>query len=341
MKRLVFSVMLAIVPLWFAAVCQAAVFNGTLYYTNFNGGQNVNKVSYSYDDSLAINLRLTLGPSSNIASAPGADGILFSKAGNLLIGGSTSNRVFEYTQGGSLVTSGSAGAPSFHLTLAPDGSAVYTSNFGGGLAVLPLTPNVGDTPQVYGIGGSETGVTQLAFAPNGTTFYVTGNPNGFGNVGLIDISNLNAITTTRIFTGLQPAHGMVYDDYTGLMTMFGAGAVGTFDPLQPTNALIASSLKTRQGVHSDFDQGSVDGLGHAFIAGGNALTFIDYRASGDITDPTNPTYVVGGFNAIDDLAPLSGAGSGGQQVPEPASIAVWALLGLAAVQFARIRRGRR
>jgi hypothetical protein len=25
------------------------LFNGTLYYTNFTGGQNVNKITYSYD----------------------------------------------------------------------------------------------------------------------------------------------------------------------------------------------------------------------------------------------------------------------------------------------------
>jgi hypothetical protein len=141
----------------------------------------------------------------------------------------------------------------------------------------------------------------------------TGNPNGFGNVGTIDISNLNNIQTTRLYTSLQPAHGIVYDSFSGRITLFGAGQVATIDPNNPSTSLLVSGQ-----INGDFDQGAVDGHGHAFIAGNNDLTFIDYSQTHDITNPNDAIRIVGGFGGIDDLAPLSGAGSA--QTPAPSSL---------------------
>ncbi len=42
--------------------------SGTVYYTKFSGGQNVNSVTYSYNDSTNA---LTLGSQTNVASALG------------------------------------------------------------------------------------------------------------------------------------------------------------------------------------------------------------------------------------------------------------------------------
>ena len=97
----------------------------------------------------------------------------------------------------------------------------------------------------------------------------------------------------------------------------GGGETGTFD--QNGGGLKASALI--YGV-SDFDQGSVDGFGHAFIAGSGVLTFVDYSSSHDITNPDKVFTVSnanGAFSNIDDLAPLSGAGSQ-NPVPEPGSL---------------------
>jgi len=241
-----------------------------------------------------------------LPSIGGADGIIFDANGNLLVG-SQGASVFQYTGTGAPITAKNSGvSASYHLTLDPNGDKVYTSPFGGPLSVMPLTPGLQDGT-AHAILGDDRGVTQIAFAGNGNVFYVNGQPNGGGNVGLID---LNTYTTTQLFAGLTPAHGMVYDPFTGLMTMFGAGQVGTIDQL-------GGGLKTHATGVCDFDQGAVDGYGHALIAGCNGITFIDYSATGDITSAANFQIYTGGFANIDDVAPLVGPGSA--PTPEPGS----------------------
>jgi len=321
LKAKVLAVLVAVMLLS-AGQAWADVFTGTLFYTDFTGGQNVNKVSYSYDSTTHA---LTLGAPTNIASANGADGIIFAPNGDLLVGGQGNPVVHEYTPTGTFVADGSANTASFHLALDPSGTKVYTSNFGGPLEVLPFGPAIGNATQ-HTVTGGDTGLTQIAFGQNGKVFYVNGQPNGSGNVGFID---LTTFTTTRLYTTLGPAHGIIYDAFANKITLFGAGGVATIDP---TTGL---GLKTRLGINADFDQGAVDAFGHAFIAGNGQITFIDYSATGDITDPTNFTKIVNGFSGIDDLAPLSGLGS--SPVFEPATFLLLGsgLVGLGALRFRR------
>jgi hypothetical protein len=304
-----FGMLLATAGLAAVTVAHAdTVFNGTLYYTNFTGGANVNKVTYSYDQTTQS---LTLGSATNIASTPGADGIIFDPAGNLLIGGQNTGHVYEVNPTTGTFTGvapGSSGQSqdSYHLALDPTGTKFYTSNFGGALDTVALP--FGTQGTTTAISGGDTGITQVAFAPNGNVFYDDSFPNCCGNVGLI---NLSTGVTTRLYTGVAPAHGLIYDPFTGLMTMFGAGYTGTVDQ----NGL---SLKVSSQLNNDFDQGAVDGQGHALVAGNGEITFIDYSSSHDITHP-DKVIIETGFGGIDDVAPLVGAGSGGQ-VPEPGSI---------------------
>lgn len=283
-------------------------FAGTLYYTTYAGGQNVHNVSYSYD---SITQQLMLGSGNDIAALPGADGIIFAPNGNLLVGGQGTGFVYEIKTDGTFVGQAQPGSPgqdqsSFHLALDPSGSKFYTSDFGGPLDTVPLPLSQGSTTQIT---GSENGLTQVAFAPNGNVFYVNGQPNGHGNLGLI---NLGTGVTTRLYSDVEPAHGLIFDSFTGLMTFFGDGKTGTMDQLG-LNLMISDAFTC------DFDQGSVDGFGHAFIAGCNSITFLDYSKSHDITHP-DVVIVTGGFDFIDDTAPLSGPGS----APEPSSLVLLA-----------------
>lgn len=318
----------------FAGICAAAcllsapasanIFNGVLFYTYYGQQPNVAKVSYSYNDATNA---FSLGSATNVATTGGADGIIFGPDGNLLIGGQGAGYVYQVNPNTGAILNqfhpGSAGADqsSYHLALDPTGTKVYTSNFGGALDVMPFF-GAGTT---HALTGGDTGLTQIAFGDAGSVFYVDGSPNGGGNLGLIDLSTF---VTTRLYSSINPAHGLIYDPYTDLMTMFGRGFTGTM------NATTGSNLKVSSSTFAcDFDQGAVDGHGHALVAGCGSITFLDYSLSNDITNPNYYTSI-GGFGTIDDVAPLVGAGSR-NTVPEPLTVS---LFGVGFAGMAAMRR---
>jgi hypothetical protein len=306
---------------------RADMLHGTVYYTHYDGGENVWSVDYSYN---TVSHALSFTNNTGIAAVNGADGIIFSTNGNLLIGGQTFNQVHEITTAGAPVVDVSAVNNSYHLALHPSGNTVYTSTFEGSLVSIPLAAGVLAGPgTAHALGGGDNGITSLAFDSHGNAFYVNGNPNGFGNVGTIDLSTF---TTTRLDSNVHAAHGMVYDPYTGLMTMFGNGYTATLDP--STHAL----LESPGSFAGDFDQGAVDGEGHAFVAGAGGITFIDYATSHDITHPDYYMYT-GGFGSIDDVAPLVGLGSqtGAAPVPPTAMLLATGIMSLAGYRW-RLRR---
>ena len=302
--------------LLFGSTAAATQFQGTLYYTRSQGQPNVTSLGFTYDNGTHV---LTYGTQHDIASLNGADGIMFAPNGNLLVTSNTTDLVYrlDRVSGQTLqsVSTGTSGFSDFHMTLDPGRVQFYSSNsyyraagpldtFGinldGSINNATVTPIAGDNPNV----------TQLSFAPNGKVLYTDGNPNAFGSIGLFTFGAPNDVTTQLVTANqVRAAHGVIYDPYSELWTMFGGGSVATMDPNASTNATIVASLKQSVQFAADFDQGAVDGFGHAFIAGANDITFLDYSLSHDITHPDQViirgTDGVGdGFGNIDDLVPL-------------------------------------
>ncbi|HEV2365338.1 MAG TPA: PEPxxWA-CTERM sorting domain-containing protein [Caulobacteraceae bacterium] len=319
-----------------AGASQATIWKGTAYFTYY-ANQQVASVTYQYNDATHS---FTVGTPHEIAALPGADGLLFAPGGkDLLVGGQGAGAVYKVNIATGTYTSASTGGQaSYHLALSTDGKAVYTSGIygcacGQPLVTIPLS-NFGtaNAPTLTSITGSDGQVTQLAFA-GGKWFYTDSQPNCCGNVGVFTFGATD--TTSSLANGLTAAHGIVYDPYSGMLDLFGGGYV---DTINPTTDAVGTQLQINiPGVGSpNFDQGAPDGHGHALIAGSNGITFIDYRASGNILSPSYVTFV-GGFNYIDDIAPLSGAGSRGG-VPEPST---WAMLILGVAGIGGALRGRR
>lgn len=328
--------LLALAVLVIAGQSRAATFNGNLYYTRFSGTPNVTSLPFSYDDSGAGTL--TYGTQNNIASLNGADGIMFAPNGNLIVTSNSTNAVYrlDASNGNLLQTVPTGqGVADFHMALDPTGTKFYSSSsYGnrtvGGLDTFGINANgTFNNPTVTSITpthGNDQNITQLAFAPNGKVFYTNGQPNSNGAVGLFTLGSPNQTDQLFAANTINAAHGIIYDPFTGKITMFGGGGVATLDPTAGSDAAIIASLKQRNGINFDFDQGSVDGFGHALIAGNGEITFIDYSATGDITDPADKIFIrsIDGagnaFGNIDNVAPLVGLGSQGSTPVPPSAI---------------------
>jgi WD40 repeat protein len=322
-----------------SAIASATPVSYTLFYTTFQGGQNVWRVDVSYDgDGTAGNGTFNLANDTNIASTGGADGIVLNpNNGNLLVGGQ-GFAVHEVDPATGSFTSVNPNVPAFHLAVDPGKQVVWVSSIPGALASVPIAPDLSGAGTVLALSGDDTAITSLAFTPSGTVFYTASGSGGFGSFGSIDLSTG---LTTRYQTNVAAAHGMQFDPFTGHLILVGDSTISQIDPAAPT-AIVSSAVFS--GVN--FDQGALDGLGHLFVASNTgSLLFMDYSTTGLVGGTGNFTALPFLRSALDDVAPLIGGGGTscglpGQppcRTPEPGSLPLLAL-GAAMLILASARR---
>ena len=298
---------------------------GEFYYTIFSGAPNVKKRTFSYDGATT----LTISGPTVIATTVGADGIVFAKDGDLLVGGQ-GDRIHKVNPGTGTVqtrTAGGIAGGSFHVALDPGGTKAWTTGIPGEIAEVPVSPTFSNGIS-HNVTGDDGQITSIAFDSSGQAYYTSSGAAGFGSVGKI---NMTTFVTTRFLTDIPAAHGMTFDSFTGDLMIFGDGHVSQIDTGTMT------MVSDREFAGMTFDQGAVDGTGHAFVASNTGhMLFVDYSSTSQIGSLANFSSLQFLEANLDDIAPLSGPGAA---VPVPA--AIWGgmvLLGGMVIQ--RMRRGR-
>ena len=305
-----------------------------IFYTQL-GSPDV--FSSSYDPTTnALGAALSIG-----FSVGGADGILIGPNSTLFYGGEASNGVFQITQTGvdtaPLPAFGTGTLGSFFLAVNQnDPSTVYTFNNAGSIAALPMVGGLITNGVVHAPSGDDTNVSNLFWSSSNTAYYLTGTAGNTGNLGTI---NLSTYATTKLFGGIATAQDAVFDPFTGLIVLFGDGEVNTFDPSANTFGTAVTlpgataGATCGGGATLQLDAGTVDGAGHAYIAGCGNLYYIDYSVTGSILSGSDLAQSVPVPDGIKDVAVIQA-----DSTPEPSSIAM-VLIGFAGLAIARRRRG--
>lgn len=286
--------------------------SGELFYTRFSGASRVEKVDFDFTAGV-----FTLGTPISVSGNHGADGIAFNpnNPSQIIVAdqGTDVLRIDRNHLGannGGVLQTANVGVSSFHLEIA-DSSTLYVSAIPGTPARVALNGDgtIGASQALSDAGNSDDlAVTQIITTPLDGFFYTSGGPGGNGNFGTITFPGATTFLTTSLY-GHPATHGGEYDPYTQNIMIFGDSFIAQIDP---TDGSLVSSrdfsgvcVDDNTSINPTFDQGTVDGNGHAFVAsnGGN-LFFIDYSASFDIADAGN--FVACPFLAanLDDIAPI-------------------------------------
>ena len=328
-------------------------FNGDFAVNN--SVNNVFSVNFSYTCAVGCGPGGTFIQGSNTAifKANGADGIAFypTNSANLLIAGQEQNNVTQITTAGVLVTSvkadsaGSTTPPTgdpqaFHLAITPDNHNLLAipNEQGAGansIDVLPLgatTVSAGTARTVTGVDTALRGIDFcLAGLCAGNAYYTNALDNNLGDFGLLatplttPTTSLVTITNSGCGTangeGCLPAHGIVWDAFTNTFIIVSQNQVWQLQQTGATTWNVVSKFVDTAHPNDVFDQPSVDGAGHLFVAdagtGGNIL-FIDYTSGSHLVGAAS-NFVYEHFlaNSLDDIVNKAGVTT---QTPEPTSI---------------------
>lgn len=310
-----------------------------IYYTRFDiqppsvvppdiNGYNVKKASLHYNRAAGT---FTVDNYQGIARTLGADGIIFGPPitdQKLYIGGQDNGLVHEIggldTMAYPIITKSCGTGHSFHLTLDPNGTRLWTSDMPGQLGEVPISPFADGT--LHTVTGDDTKVTQVLWVPYptsnpGTWFYTASPYVGFGNFGTI---NMSTFVTTRLQSNVEWAHGMRYDELTGHIIACGASRIAQINPANPTTTVatrsVAGEFITGDPTYTFCDQLAVSGKGSQgnnppygdkgliYIASNDGTLFLlDYASTLNISTATFKKLFLDTF--LDDVAPVVGFGA--------------------------------
>lgn len=318
-----------------ASQATAANTSGTLWYTTYNGGQNIHKVDYTWSSNvLSLSANTAIGPGVN-----GADGILFLPNGNLAIGGQ-GRRVHEVDPAGNLVTTLTVPTDSYHLSLSPGGKVLYSASIPGQPTAITLNGSgglTGASAVALPVAGTQTSLDTIAWAsggPNqGKALYTSSSSGGNGVVGTITIAGGPESPTSATTSGpvaLPASHGLVYDPFSDSFITMGDDEISRFSS---AGVLLETLGFAGQGVN--FDQGTVDGLGHIFAADNNGRLYLVDYSGGTFAGATSDSAFLANF--LDDIAPKVGSGSN----PPPTVPETGGTLWLMGCGFGLVFAGRR
>ena len=206
-----------------------------------------------------------------------------------------------------------------------DGNAFFTYSdyYGGGCERSNGTNACSDTDRMKKRAGAYFG-----YIYDTTKVKVTAqNQATYG--GRVGDSVITKLKTMILIDSLEGAHGGTYDPYSGTIFVFGGARIVQIKPYVENHTMkarvvayidlrdyffVESEANLTQprtpGVGWRLDQGTVDGMGHLFVASNTGhLVFVDYAANPNKYINDNVLVHVQWIdNYLDDLAPLSGAG---------------------------------